>query len=44
MKVRIVKSMYEDLQHILQLQYLSYKSEAEILKNNNIPPLKQTIE
>ncbi len=34
----------EDLPQILQLQYLAYQSEAEILKNFDIPPLKQTLE
>lgn len=34
----------KDLQEILNLQYLAYQSEAQLLNNPNIPPLKQTIE
>ena len=34
----------KDLQQILDLQYLAYQSEAQLLNNPNIPPLKQTIE
>lgn len=33
----------EDLQTILNLQYLAFQSEARMLNNYNIPPLKQTI-
>ncbi len=32
----------QDLQVILDLQYLAYQSEAKLLNNWNIPPLKQT--
>lgn len=32
-----------DLQEILSLQYLTYQSEAQLLNNPNIPPLKQTL-
>lgn len=32
----------EDLPEILKLQYLAYRSEAELLGNPDIPPLKQT--
>ncbi len=31
----------EDLPAILELQYLAYRSEAELLGNWDIPPLKQ---
>ena len=33
-----------DLQQILDLQYLAYQSEAKLLNDFSIPPLKQTIE
>lgn len=33
-----------DLKHILDLQYIAYQSEANLLHNFNIPPLKQTFE
>ncbi len=32
-----------DLQEILELQYAAYQSEAKLLNDPNIPPLKQTI-
>jgi len=41
--MRILKAQYEDLQIILELQFLAYQSEAELLNNYEIPPLKQTI-
>ncbi len=34
----------EDLEKILQLQYLAYQSEAKLFDDPDIPPLKQTIE
>ncbi len=34
----------EDLQDILDLQYLAYQSEARLFNNMDIPPLKQTLE
>ena len=34
----------EDLQEILNLQYLAYQSEAALLGNKDIPPLKQTLD
>ena len=40
----IVKACLEDLQEILQLQYLAYQSEAALFGSNDIPPLKQTID
>ena len=33
-----------DLKQILELQYLAYQSEAKLLDNFEIPPLKQTYE
>ena len=40
----ISKARLEDLQEILQLQYLAYQSEATLLGNKDIPPLKQTLD
>jgi hypothetical protein len=40
----IQKADKKDLQQILDLQYLAYQSEAYLLNNPNIPPLKETIE
>lgn len=34
----------KDLQEILELQYVAYQSEAKLLNNFDIPPLKQTIQ
>ncbi|MDL2289422.1 GNAT family N-acetyltransferase [Clostridia bacterium OttesenSCG-928-F22] len=34
----------EDLHNILSLQYLAYQSEARLLNNPDIPPLKQTLD
>ncbi|MBD5137414.1 MAG: GNAT family N-acetyltransferase [Lachnospiraceae bacterium] len=39
----IVKAEKEDLQKILDLQYLAYQSEAMLFDNQDIPPLKQTL-
>ena len=39
----IEKVAREELQDILQLQYRAYASEARLLNNWNIPPLKQTL-
>lgn len=39
----IHKAEQNDLQEILQLQYLAYQSEAELFENKDIPPLKQTL-
>lgn len=44
MKNSICRADYGDLSEILQLQYLSYQSEAELFGNKDIPPLKQTLE
>lgn len=40
----IYKASFEDLQEILQLQYLSYQSEAVLFESKDIPPLKQTLD
>lgn len=39
----IKKAEKEDLQEILNLQYLAYQSEARLFSNPDIPPLKQTL-
>lgn len=39
----IEKAAEQDLQEILDLQYIAYQSEAKLLDNWNIPPLKQTL-
>ena len=39
----IIKAEKEDLQKILDLQYLAYQSEAMLFDNQDIPPLKQTL-
>ncbi len=38
----IVKADRQDVKPILALQYTAYRSEAELLNNYAIPPLKQT--
>lgn len=44
MERSIYKANYVDLQEILQLQYLSYQSEADLFGSRDIPPLKQTLD
>lgn len=39
----IQKADKNDLQEILNLQYKAYQSEAKLLNNSEIPPLKQTL-
>ena len=39
----IEKASREELSAILDLQYKAYESEARLLNNWNIPPLKQTL-
>ena len=39
----IYQANFNDLQEILQLQYLSYQSEAALFGSKDIPPLKQTL-
>lgn len=40
----IKRAIRDDLQEILDLQYLAYQSEAALFGTQDIPPLKQTIE
>ena len=42
--MKIEKARPEDLESILCLQYLAYQSEAELLNDDSIPPLRQTLE
>lgn len=43
-KPNITKAKPADLQEILSLQYLAYQSEARLLNDFDIPPLKQTFQ
>ncbi len=43
MDKRVCRANLGDLQEILELQYLSYQSEAELFGNRDISPLKQTL-
>lgn len=40
----IYQANFDDLREILQLQYLSYQSEAALFGSKDIPPLKQTLD
>lgn len=40
----ITKAVENDLQTILELQYLAYQSEALLFHDSDIPPLKQTLQ
>lgn len=40
----IEKAEKSDLKEILGLQYLAYQSEAKLFNDQDIPPLKQTLE
>ena len=40
----ITRAEKNDLEEILQLQYLAYQSEAALFGSKDIPPLKQTLE
>lgn len=40
--MKICQANFDDLHEILQLQYLSYQSEAAHFGKRDIPPLKQT--
>ena len=42
--MQILKADKSDLKAILELQYSAYQSEAKLLNNYEIPPLKQTLE
>ena len=39
----IKKATGDDLQEILDLQYMAYQSEAKLFNDPDIPPLKQTL-
>ena len=39
----IMGADYDDLPKILELQYLAFQSQARLLDNYDIPPLKQTL-
>lgn len=39
----ILRAEKGDLRKILDLQYIAYQSEARLFKNQDIPPLKQTL-
>lgn len=41
--MNIKKAEKEDLQEILDLQYMAYQSEAKLFNTIDIPPLKQTL-
>lgn len=41
--MKILKADYADLKEILELQYIAYQSEAALLNNYEIPPLKQSL-
>lgn len=42
--MKIQEANKKDLKKILNLQYIAYQTEAQLLNNPNIPPLKETIE
>jgi ribosomal protein S18 acetylase RimI-like enzyme len=42
--MEIIKAIYEDLPEILNLQKLAYLSEAKLLNDYSIQPLKQTLD
>lgn len=42
--MRIVRTERPDLEEILRLQYLAYQSEARLLNNFSIPPLRENLE
>ena len=42
--MNILYAELNDLQEILELQYLAYQSEARLFKNKDIPPLKETLD
>lgn len=41
--IRILPAEARDLREILELQYLAYQSEAKLLNNPAIPPLRETL-
>lgn len=40
----ICRATKDDLKEILALQHMAYQSEAELFKNKDIPPLKETLD
>lgn len=42
--INITKASKDDMEDILALQYLAYKSEAELVGSHDIPPLTQTLD
>ena len=42
--MEIRKAEKNDLEEILELQYLAYQSEAELFKSKDIPPLRETLD
>lgn len=42
--MEICRATENDLREILDLQYLTYQSEAALFESNDIPPLKQTLD
>lgn len=42
--MKISKATEQDLQEILQIQYLAFRKEAEDFNDFNIEPMKQTVE
>ena len=40
----VQRAQKEDMEKILELQYLAYQSEAELFRDPDIPPLKQTLD
>ena len=42
--MKIKEAEKRNLREILELQYLAYQSEARLFDNNDIPPLKQTLQ
>ena len=40
----ILRAVYSDLEEILALQYLAYRSEAALFGDMDIPPLMQTLD
>jgi ribosomal protein S18 acetylase RimI-like enzyme len=42
--MKIIEAEYDDLKAILELQYLAFQSQAKLLGNYEIPPLRQTLD
>jgi ribosomal protein S18 acetylase RimI-like enzyme len=43
LNMKIIEAEYDDLPAILELQYIAFQSQARLLDNYEIPPLKQTL-